>query len=120
MTQRTNRRFKDAIYAQFARIGKAVAAPKRLELIDVLCQGPRTVESLAAQIGVSIANVSQHLQILRAARLVDAEKAYDRCDWHAVSRGDEGQQLSLLRPHSQVRQQGVNVKAGLAIGLVNR
>ena len=74
MTQRTNRRFKDAIYAQFARIGKAVSAPKRLELLDVLCQGPRTVESLAEQIGVSVANVSQHLQILRAARLVETEK----------------------------------------------
>jgi rhodanese-related sulfurtransferase/DNA-binding transcriptional ArsR family regulator len=69
-----HRRFKDAIYEQFARIGKAVSAPKRLELLDLLSQGPRTVESLAEQAGVSVANASQHLQILRAARLVEAEK----------------------------------------------
>jgi rhodanese-related sulfurtransferase/DNA-binding transcriptional ArsR family regulator len=68
------RRFKDAIYEQFARLGKAIAAPKRLELLDLLCQGPRTVESLADQAALSVANASQHLQVLRAARLVDAEK----------------------------------------------
>ncbi len=69
-----HRRFKDAIYEQFARVGKAVSAPKRLELVDLLCQGPRTVEVLAAEAAISTANASQHLQILRAARLVTAEK----------------------------------------------
>lgn len=69
-----HRRFKDSIYEQFARLGKATSAPKRLELLDLLCQGPRTVEALAEQAGSSVANVSQHLQILRAARLVEAEK----------------------------------------------
>lgn len=69
-----HRRFKDAIYGQFARIGKAIAAPKRLELLDLLCQGPRTVDALAQQAALSVANTSQHLQVLRAARLVDAEK----------------------------------------------
>ncbi len=68
------RRFKDAIYEQFARLGKAIAAPKRLELLDLLCQGRRTVEALADQAALSVANASQHLQILRAARLVEAEK----------------------------------------------
>jgi rhodanese-related sulfurtransferase/DNA-binding transcriptional ArsR family regulator len=70
----THRRFKDAIYGEFARLGKAASAPKRLELLDLLCQGPRTVEALANQAAISVANASQHLQILRAARLVDAEK----------------------------------------------
>ena len=70
----TSRRFKDAIYEQFSRVGKAVSAPKRLELLDLLCQGPRTVEALAAHAGVSVANASQHLRVLRAARLVDAQK----------------------------------------------
>lgn len=69
-----SRRFKDAIYEQFARLGKAISAPKRLELVDLLSQGPRTVESLAGQAAISVANASQHLQVLRAARLVDAEK----------------------------------------------
>jgi len=76
--QRSNamsrRSLKDAIYEQFARMGKAVSAPKRLELLDLLCQGPRTVEALADQAALSIANASQHLQVLRAARLVEAEK----------------------------------------------
>lgn len=70
----TPRRFKDAIYEQFARLGKAISAPKRLELLDLLCQGPRTVEALAEQAAISVANASQHLQVLRAARLVFAEK----------------------------------------------
>ncbi|UCG07061.1 MAG: ArsR family transcriptional regulator [Desulfobacterales bacterium] len=69
-----NRAFKDAIYEQFARVGKAVSSPKRLELLDLLCQGPRTVEVLAKESGLTIANASQHLQVLRAARLVEAEK----------------------------------------------
>jgi rhodanese-related sulfurtransferase/DNA-binding MarR family transcriptional regulator len=68
------RRFKDAVYDELARIGKATSAPKRLELLDLLCQGPRTVEKLAEQAGLSVANASRHLQVLRAARLVEAEK----------------------------------------------
>ena len=69
-----NRAFKDAIYEQFARIGKAVSSPKRLELLDILCQGSRTVEVLAKETGLTVANASQHLQVLRAARLVETEK----------------------------------------------
>lgn len=69
-----NRQFKDAIYTQFARLGKAVSAPKRLELLDLLCQSPRTVEALAGQAAISVANASQHLKVLRAARLVEADK----------------------------------------------
>jgi rhodanese-related sulfurtransferase/DNA-binding transcriptional ArsR family regulator len=70
----TQREFKDEVYEQIARISKAVAAPKRLELLDLLSQGPRTVESLADLAGITIGNASQHLKILRAARLVDARK----------------------------------------------
>lgn len=69
-----SRAFKDAIYEQFARIGKAVSSPKRLELLDILCQGPRTVVILAKETGLSLANASQHLQVLRAARLVESDK----------------------------------------------
>jgi len=70
----TTRFFKDSIYEQLARIGKTVASPRRLELLDLLCQTPRTVEALAREANQSIANTSQHLQVLRAARLVEAEK----------------------------------------------
>jgi rhodanese-related sulfurtransferase/predicted transcriptional regulator len=65
---------KKAVYEQLARIGKAVASPPRLELLDLLCQGPRTVEALAREANLSVANTSQHLQILHAGRLVDARK----------------------------------------------
>ena len=75
VTKNPNRLFKDAIYEQFSRIGKAVSSPKRLELLDLLCQGERTVEVLAKESGLAVANASQHLQVLRAARLVETEKA---------------------------------------------
>jgi rhodanese-related sulfurtransferase len=73
--QNRNRRFKTAIYEQFARIGKAVSNPSRLELLDLLCQGPRTVETLAREANLGLANTSQHLKALKTARLVDAEKS---------------------------------------------
>ena len=69
-----NRQFKDAIYEQFARIGKAISSPNRLELLDLLCQAPRTVETLAKETGLSVANTSQHLRTLHTARLVDTDK----------------------------------------------
>jgi len=71
----SNRRFKTAIYEQFARIGKAISHPSRLELLDLLCQGPRTVEVLAKESNLGLANTSQHLKALRAARLLEAEKS---------------------------------------------
>ena len=67
-------KFRDAIYEQFARIGKAVSSPKRLELLDLLSQTERTVEAIANEAGISIANASQHLQVLRSAGLVVAQK----------------------------------------------
>jgi rhodanese-related sulfurtransferase len=70
----TNRRFKNAIYEQLARIGKGVSSPRRLEILDLLCQAPRTVDALARESSQSIASASQHLQVLRGARLVEAEK----------------------------------------------
>jgi rhodanese-related sulfurtransferase len=72
---KTAARFAAAVYAQVARIAKATANPARLEILDLLAQGPRTVEVLASQVGHSLANTSHHLQVLRGARLVDAEKA---------------------------------------------
>ena len=68
------RETKDRIFEQFARIGHAMASPKRLELLDLLCQAEKSVETLANEAALSVANASRHLQILRAARLVDARK----------------------------------------------
>jgi len=70
-----NHRFKIAIYEQFARLGKAISNPSRLELLDLLCQGPRTVETLAREANLGLANTSQHLKALRTARLVEADKS---------------------------------------------
>jgi rhodanese-related sulfurtransferase/DNA-binding transcriptional ArsR family regulator len=74
MTTSRARRFKDTVYALQAQTGKAVASPRRLELLDLLAQGPRTVEALARETSQSIANTSQHLQVLRGAHLVEADK----------------------------------------------
>lgn len=70
----SHRIFKDRLYGEFARIGKALANPHRLELLELLAQGERSVDELARESGTSIANASQHLQGLRAAGLVETRK----------------------------------------------
>jgi rhodanese-related sulfurtransferase/DNA-binding transcriptional ArsR family regulator len=65
---------KIALNDQFARVGKALANPRRLEILDVLAQGPRTVESLASETEISVALASSHLKVLRAAGLVVARR----------------------------------------------
>jgi rhodanese-related sulfurtransferase len=69
-----SRAFKDSLYAEFAVLGKALANSHRLELLDILGQGERNVEELAREAALSLANASAHLQVLRQARLVEAEK----------------------------------------------
>src|ERR671933_1895891 len=66
--------FKYRLYAEFATIGKALASAHRLELLDLLGQGERSVDELAQEIGQSLANTSAHLRVLRQARLVEADK----------------------------------------------
>jgi rhodanese-related sulfurtransferase len=70
----TDRRFKDEIYGQFARIGTAIASEKRLEIIDLLAQSPRNVDALTRLTEMTVANTSQHLQALKAARLVETDR----------------------------------------------
>lgn len=65
---------KNHLYEQVARIGKAVASPKRLELIELLCQSEKAVEMLAAQAQISVKLASAHLRELRLARLVETRK----------------------------------------------
>jgi DNA-binding transcriptional ArsR family regulator/rhodanese-related sulfurtransferase len=69
-----HRAFKTEINEQFARIAKAIANPHRLEIVDLLAQGERSVEELARETSLSVANASQHLQALREARLVTPRK----------------------------------------------
>ncbi|AZO08460.1 MULTISPECIES: metalloregulator ArsR/SmtB family transcription factor [unclassified Mesorhizobium] len=65
---------KQALYEQFAIVAKALGHPLRLEMIEHLAQGARSVEALAAKLGQPIANISQHLQALRRAGIVTAER----------------------------------------------
>lgn len=64
------RKHKEQLYTLFARIGQAMGSPRRLELLDLLTQAPRTVEELTREAHLSVANASQHLQRLKQARLV--------------------------------------------------
>lgn len=68
------RKIKDLLYEQVARIGKVFSSPKRLELIELLCQGEKTVETLANEASISVKLASAHLRELRAAYLVETER----------------------------------------------
>lgn len=68
------REIKDRLYEQVSRIGKALGSPKRLELVELLCQGEKSVETLAQQADISVKLASAHLKELRAARLVGSRK----------------------------------------------
>lgn len=70
----SSRLFKNRLYAEFATIGRALANAHRLELLDLLAQGERNVDELAQEAALSFANASAHLQVLRRARLVEAER----------------------------------------------
>ena len=70
-----HRSFKDQMFTEFARVGQAVASPKRLEVLDLLAQGPRHVEALAHEMELPVANVSQHVQVLRQAHLVRTSRS---------------------------------------------
>ena len=90
MNSSTHREFKDRLFEQFARIGKALASPKRLEILDLLAQGERTVEEIARETAMPVANASQHLQVLKGARMVESRReglyAYYRLADEAVFR----------------------------------
>jgi rhodanese-related sulfurtransferase len=81
------REAKDRLYEQFARTAKAVASPKRIELLELLAQGEHTVEALARATGMGVTNTSAHLQVLRHARLVETRKQGTRVHYRLA--GDE-------------------------------
>jgi rhodanese-related sulfurtransferase/predicted transcriptional regulator len=84
---------KDALFEAIAVMGKALASPRRLELLDLLAQGPRTVDELARASGQSLANASQHLQSLHAAGLVT--RAREGTSVRYALAGDEALRLWL-------------------------
>lgn len=75
MEELGSRKFKDMIYTEIARMGKAMADPKRLEILDLLLQAEKNVELLANETGMSMASTSHHLQILKEAKLVADRRA---------------------------------------------
>ncbi len=78
--------FKAYAYEQLAVIGKALCAPARLVILNVLCQGERSVEVLAGHAGLSVANASQHLQVLRAANLVESQRRGNKIIYRVTDR----------------------------------
>src|ERR687890_855539 len=74
MNTTVHREFKDRLFEQFAKIGKALASPRRLEIVDLLAQGERTVEEISKETEMSVASASQHLQALKAARMVEVRR----------------------------------------------
>ncbi|MGH9169113.1 MAG: ArsR/SmtB family transcription factor, partial [Acidimicrobiia bacterium] len=69
---------KSALYDGFARVGQALASGRRVEILDLLAQGERSVDELAGELGLSEANCSQHLQVLKGAGLVASRRAGTR------------------------------------------
>jgi rhodanese-related sulfurtransferase/DNA-binding transcriptional ArsR family regulator len=98
---------KDALYEQFARVGKVVAHPKRIELLELLSQGERSVESLATATGMGVTNTSAQLQVLRRARLVESRKDGTRVLYRAAG-DDVPRFLVALRELARARLAEVN------------
>lgn len=82
-----SREVKDPLYEQFARIGKVLGSARRIELLDLLAQGERSVDELAGLTGMEVGNTSAHLQVLRGARLVETRRAGTRVFYRLA--GDE-------------------------------
>src|SRR5918999_5772773 len=99
-----SRRQKDTLFEAIALMGKAFAAPRRLELLDLLAQAPRTVDDLARASDQSVANASQHLQALHAAGLVTRTREGTSVRYALA--GDEALQLWLALRDASISQLG--------------
>ncbi|MEO5696704.1 MAG: metalloregulator ArsR/SmtB family transcription factor [Burkholderiaceae bacterium] len=91
-----NRTLKDLLYEQVARVGKALASPKRLEMLEMLAQGEKAVESVAAEVAIDVKLASAHLKALKAARLVESRRDGKRMVYR-LSGGDVAPLGVLLR-----------------------
>lgn len=92
--------FKHSLFTEFARVGKALSNANRLELMEFLAQGTRSVEELAKISGLSVANTSQHLQHLRQAGLVIGQKKGLKV-YYQLSARDVVELISVLRNVAQ-------------------
>ena len=91
-----NRSLKDLLYEQVARVGKALASPKRLEILEMLAQGEKAVETVAAEVAIDVKLASAHLKALREARLVQVRREGKRMIYR-LSGGDVAQLGVMLR-----------------------
>ena len=96
------REAKDRLYEVFARTARAVASPKRIELLELLAQGERSVESLAASTGMGVTNTSAHLQVLARSRLVETRRAGTRV-YYRLSGDDVAGFIVALRNLARLR-----------------
>ena len=108
----SSRSQKDALFEAIAVMGKALASSRRLELLEVLAQAPRSVEELAEATGQSGANASQHLQALHAAGLVSREREGNRVRYELA--GDEALNLWLALRDASAAQLGEVERAARA------
>ena len=92
-----NRSLKDLLYEQVSRVGKALASPKRLEILEMLAQGEKAVETVAADVALDIKLVSAHLKALKQARLVESRRDGKRMLYRLS--GDDVAQLGVALRH---------------------
>jgi rhodanese-related sulfurtransferase len=102
----SHRAFKANLYEQFAVIGKALASPARLELLDLIGQSERSVEDLALEAGLSVANASQHLQLLRQAGLVEVHRE-GKFSFYRLTGKEAFKTWQSIRDFAAVRVTGV-------------
>jgi rhodanese-related sulfurtransferase len=126
-----HRAFKDRLFEQFARIGKALSSPRRLEILDLLAQAERTVEEIARETAMPVASASQHLQVLKGARMVEARRQglyahYRLADeevfraWRAVRDLGEVRLAELDRVVETYLKDRATMEAVDAVGLMER
>lgn len=96
----SDRRAKDALYDEFAAVGKVLGHPRRLELLDLLAQGPRSVEELAAVADLGMSTCSAHLQHLREAGLVQTRREGKRV-YYSLTSDDVAGLWDVLRRVAQ-------------------
>ena len=107
-----DRAAKDSLFTEFAAVGKALASPKRLELLDLLAQAPRSVEDLARTAGLGLSTCSAHLQRLLAAGLVTTRRDGTRI-WYSLAGDDVAALFTDVRavaqrhrPHTEAARRG--------------
>jgi rhodanese-related sulfurtransferase len=96
-----NREFKDQVYGAFAQVTKSLSSPRRLELLDLLLQGPRSVDALAEGTAQPVASTSQHLQVLKRARVVETRRIGTRVEYRLAP--DVGPLFVALRRLAEAR-----------------